>query len=324
MRCRCGAEFCYVCGKVWWTCGCTERQLDQIKRRARENAARRLAQEERERRELDKLKEALDAIAKMEAAEAEKFERIRAAKEAQRKKQVQRVYAEVWTQLDKINEIQRRFLDGQHVRDQEHLKLRIDVSMDGLRLKHDARLSHLHASSMAKVEEKEKELRRDWQERVAGEKKAEAKYGAEIDRSAKIAKNVERREEELLKAQKSRHDQGRDGYMKERYDEFQQLRWILYEEVAIEQELMDAKKARIEGSFKFQQRELQIKVKTELRWLELVFSERCRLLDNFLVVELANEIVDDADDRWNIFIVKEEVEEAGPSPFGSSTRRAKG
>lgn len=112
--------------------------------------------------------------------------------------------------------------------------------------------------------------------------------------------------------------------MKERYDEFQQLRWILYEEVAIEQELMDAKKARIEGSFKFQQRELQIKVKTELRWLELVFSERCRLLDNFLVVELANEIVDDADDRWDIFIVKEEVEEAGPSPFGSSTRRAKG
>lgn len=41
IRCRCGAEFCYVCGAVWWTCGCTEGQLKGIKERARRNRDRR-------------------------------------------------------------------------------------------------------------------------------------------------------------------------------------------------------------------------------------------------------------------------------------------
>ncbi|KAJ0108512.1 E3 ubiquitin-protein ligase arih1l [Diaporthe amygdali] len=35
IKCRCGAEFCYVCGAVWWTCGCSERQLKQIKKQAK-------------------------------------------------------------------------------------------------------------------------------------------------------------------------------------------------------------------------------------------------------------------------------------------------
>lgn len=48
IRCRCGAEFCYVCGAVWWTCGCTERQLQEIKERARRNEeARRWVEERR-------------------------------------------------------------------------------------------------------------------------------------------------------------------------------------------------------------------------------------------------------------------------------------
>lgn len=324
MTCRCGAEFCYVCGKIWWTCGCTERQLDQIKKRARQNAARRRAQEERERREIEELKKALEAIAKMEAADAEKLERICAAKEVQRKKHVQRTYAELRTKVDEINEFQRGFLDGQHVRDRDRLELRIDVAMDGLRLKHDARLSYLHTSLKTKIEEREKELEQDWQERVANEKKAEADYKAQLDEWAKTVKNGDRRKEELLKAQKSKHDQGRDGYMRKRDDELDRLRWVLDEEVTIERELMDAKTARVEESFKVQQRELQVKVRTELRWLELVFPERGRLLDRFLAVELADEIVDDADDRWNTFIVKEEAGEAGPSRFRSAMKHAKG
>lgn len=33
MHCRCGAEFCFVYGAKWWTCGCTERQLKELKDR---------------------------------------------------------------------------------------------------------------------------------------------------------------------------------------------------------------------------------------------------------------------------------------------------
>ena len=41
IRCRCGAEFYYVCGAVWWTCGCTEGQLEAIKDRVRRNEVER-------------------------------------------------------------------------------------------------------------------------------------------------------------------------------------------------------------------------------------------------------------------------------------------
>lgn len=48
IKCRCGAEFCYVCGAKWWTCGCTERQLKDIKERVRRGAEERRTQEVRD------------------------------------------------------------------------------------------------------------------------------------------------------------------------------------------------------------------------------------------------------------------------------------
>lgn len=322
ITCRCGAEFCYVCGKVWWTCGCTERQLDQIKKRARDNAARRKEQEERERREVQELQRALEAIAKMEAEETEKRKRIRAAKEAQRQKQVRWAYAEFKTKLDEVNEFQKDFLDGQHERDGSHLELKIQIAMDGLGLKHEAKMGQLRSSLKVKIEEREEEWEQDWQERIANEKIIDAEYETQLDEWAKVVENGERRKEELLKAQRSKHEQGRTDYRKIRDDELERLRWVLDEELAIESELMDAKKARIEESFKIQQRELQVKIRSELRWLELVVSERSRLLDKFLEVELADEIVDDADDRWNNIVVKEEAGEPGPSRFRSAMQYA--
>ena len=44
MTCRCGGQFCYVCGAVWRTCACSMDDLHRVKeqaetRRAQRNAA---------------------------------------------------------------------------------------------------------------------------------------------------------------------------------------------------------------------------------------------------------------------------------------------
>lgn len=77
---------------------------------------------------------------------------------------------------------------------------------------------------------------------------------------------------------------------------------------------MQAKTARILESFRVQQRELQAKIRSELRWCELVVAERARLLEGLLVAELENEIVDEEDERWDTISVQE-VGEPGPSRY---------
>lgn len=173
ITCRCGADWCYICGKVWWTCGCTERQLDRIKKRAKANERRRMEQEERERREVRELHQALEAIAKMEAAEAEKLERIRAAKESRRKTHVRRMHAEERSKLDEVNDFQRDSLDGQHRRDREHLSLKIAAAMDDLGLKLRAKLDQIQAIFNAEIEWEVNESEKVWHKILKNDEEAE-------------------------------------------------------------------------------------------------------------------------------------------------------
>ncbi|KAJ4421387.1 hypothetical protein N0V82_003768 [Gnomoniopsis sp. IMI 355080] len=322
MTCRCGAEFCYVCGKVWWTCGCTERQLERVKKRAKENAAKRRAQEEREKREAQELRQALEAIAMIEAEAAEKQERVRVAKEACRKNQVQYTYAGYKTLIEELNEFQRSLLDGDHQRDQDYLTLKTLEAMDGLRVKHEAKLRLLEESSKAKIEEKMRELDQEWLDYIAKERRGETDWEMQLTQWAEQRGNDEFQEERLLYNQKSRQE--RDAYFKGRSDTFKRLRYVFDEEASIEQELMDAKKSRIRESFKIQEQELRVKIRSQLRWFELVAIERSRLLEESMAVELADEIKDDDDDRWNSILVREEVGKAGPSRFRSASRYVRG
>ncbi|KAJ4394552.1 hypothetical protein N0V93_003771 [Gnomoniopsis smithogilvyi] len=287
-----------------------------IKQRAKVNAAKRHAQEERERVEAQELHQALEVIAKIEAEAAEKQERVRVAKEACRKSQLQYTYAGYKAIVEELNEFQRSLLDGDHQRDQDHLTLKILESMDGLRVKHEAKLRLLEEASKTKIGEKIRELDEEWLDHIAEERR--------LDQWAEQVEHGEFREAGLPDDQNCRLEQGRETYLKRRNDTLERLRYVLDEEVAIEQELMDAKKARIRESFKVQERELRVKIRSQLRWLELVSTERTRLLEEHMALELADEIKDDDDNRWNSILVREEAGKTGPSRFRSASRYVRG
>lgn len=154
-----------VCGAAWWTCGCTERQLEEVKRRARRGAGRRRAREEKEEREALELHRALEGIARLEAEEAEKAERARATREARRKGRVASRFADLGLLLGEVNEFQRGVLLGQHERGRMEMLLQVQTAEEGRNRRHVTRIEELRTASRRKMDEKEKEL---WEEYNVG------------------------------------------------------------------------------------------------------------------------------------------------------------
>lgn len=268
-----------------------------MKRRARENEAVRRAQEERENREAQELRQALEAIAKIEAEAAEKQERVRVAKEACRKNQLQHTYAGYKTIVEEINEFQRGLLDGDHQRDQDRLTLRTLEAMDGLKVKHEAKLRVLKEASQTRIGERMRQLDQEWLNHIAEEHRVKLSWETHLKQWTEKTETGESRGSGQLDDQSVGHELEREAYLKKRSDTLERLRFVLDEEVGIEEELMDAKKARIRESFTVQEQELWVKIQSQSRWLELVSAERSRLLDEFVAVELADEIKDEDDDR---------------------------
>ncbi|KAK7729260.1 hypothetical protein SLS53_009290 [Cytospora paraplurivora] len=300
IRCRCGAQFCMVCGAPWWTCGCTERQLKDMKQKAQHSQERRRLQEERERREVQELQHALSIVAETETEAEEKLERNRAAREARRKAQAIRSYTELSVLLGKVNAFQKASLEGQHERDRVALLAQIQSVEEGLTFKNQAKMDELRMASKRKIEEKEKRL---WEEYKANDPSRETLEDISDERT---------KSRTVGDASNQEDGEAKDHWAQYRDEQLKQYRWAIADEQAIEEEHMQAKASRILDSFNVQKRELEIKMRSELRWYELVVAERTRILEGLEVSELENEIMGEDDDRWEAFEVKEDGE-AGPS-----------
>ncbi|KUI57546.1 E3 ubiquitin-protein ligase arih1l [Cytospora mali] len=292
MVCRCGAQFCMVCGAVWWTCGCTEKQLEEMKQRAKRNSERRKEQEERERREMQELHEALEAIAKMEAEESEKMEKIRVAKEARRKVQVTSIYAELRVLLGEVNQFQKDLLQGQHARGRRELLTQIQTAEEGLNFKHVTKMDKVQKSNKKKMDEKEKEL---WEGYKASASRETSENISDEQTTRTHPEGGTSNDEEDREAD--------ENWSQYRDEQLKQFRWAIADEQAIEEELMQAKTARIMESFKVQQRELEVKTRSELRWYDLVVAERSRLLEEVLVFDLEDKLLGVDDIRWDSIVV---------------------
>ncbi|CAG9939257.1 unnamed protein product [Clonostachys rosea f. rosea IK726] len=202
MTCRCGSQFCYVCGLRWKTCGCTMEQLKQVKDAA---AARKEERQRKEAQESEELRQMLAEIAEFERQEAlkaemERQENIRLEELRQQQELLERVRLECIRRL----EIEAKFLELRVALDRTHDRQVILLAEE--QVEAEAKLAEDYEAAKVRLEQKQVEdrgqLEISIQTRISGKDEA---FGQEFSvRSALETKILEEFHVQLLEYWKIR------------------------------------------------------------------------------------------------------------------------
>lgn len=303
MTCRCGAEFCYVCGARWRTCSCTMDQLRAYKDAAQARHAARTEQEEAEERELQ---EALRQVAEFEREEALKAElqrvqRARIAEERRRREaeerrrreeerhaEMEKKHAELTATLAKLNDVQRMVLTYTHDREREAARKKATDARAELVAKQEAERTESRAATAAKIAEVEHGWDQDYVARLIWEQRLEEEYREQLREFWARRRDGGRRASEALREYMKRNDGRFDAYNRWRDGELEKFRYHAEDEQGIKEELMEATLQRLDEMFSSQEVELKKRLKAERRWFEVVMAERARLLEELKTVEREN------------------------------------
>ncbi|RMD42104.1 hypothetical protein DV735_g3034, partial [Chaetothyriales sp. CBS 134920] len=200
ITCSCGAQFCYICGKIWGTCRCRESDFAARQAAARRNQALRAAAEEREREEVAR------ATAEVERLAREEEERRR-QQEAQRALEREREEAEL-ARIEQIRlqeEQQRRQEEEEAERQlREALRISLQEEINAVVQALKDTIVHQHLSLDDRQRRQEKELRDQIQQHKASKSAGPSQVQLNIDQ------NIAKRKGKL----KASHD-----------SELQELEW---------------------------------------------------------------------------------------------------
>ncbi|KAI3343150.1 hypothetical protein F4824DRAFT_485853 [Ustulina deusta] len=297
MTCRCGAEFCYVCGARWQTCPCTMAHLFMFKQKAE---ARRRERLEREAREEAEMQEALRLVREFEREEElnaralrererrlaeERWQRRYKALEAERREAAAR-FEELREVVAELHEAQRAAVQQHQDTRERRLGIKGDAVRRRMRDAHELERGTHRAKADEKIAKHEDALRTEYMARAVEERQIEEHYAEKLrafwGRSAAGEKEVQAAMVEL----KGRMDGWFRAWKKSRDRDLAAYRYALREELAIREELMDEKERRLESRTREVGLGVAKRKTAELRWVREVFQERGRLLDELEASEI--------------------------------------
>lgn len=301
MTCRCGAEFCYVCGAPWRTCACTMEQLGRAKAEA---AARRRERLDREAREEAAAAEAIRLVAEFEREEALKAELLqreqeRVAEERRARELEARILREgerrraVMAKLEALRDVFRVLHEMQdgllREKYEESDRLAREDAEAGLRRMadvHELEREVQSAKADSRITKREAKVRAEYIARVAEERRLEDGYAAKLRAYWEAKKGGAEKMRVALDDFRMRMDAGRKVWKQWTDNELEAYCHYVREQQAIDAEIMDMKESQFRDLTRRFLLELAEQNVADRRWLQEVIAERDRLLDDLELVEI--------------------------------------
>ncbi|KAI1639556.1 hypothetical protein F4809DRAFT_648609 [Biscogniauxia mediterranea] len=293
MTCRCGAEFCYVCGERWRTCACTMEQLHAVKHGAE---ARRQARRDREVLEEAEIQEALRLVEEFEREEALKAELLRQEqerlaeerrqreleerirREGERRKAVEAKFRELREVFSYLHELQRLLVQRDHDKEGWDVRNQGLAALKELQGKHKAEREVLIAAANSRIRKREKRLEAEYEARVAEERRIREQYHTKLQIYWAQKKNGTEKMDKALEELRGKLDKSFGVWKKWMKDELEKYQYNVREEQAIQEELMEAAERKLTETIHERQEVFEKRKGAELRWVRSVIEERERML----------------------------------------------
>lgn len=293
MTCRCGYEFCYVCTRVWRTCGCTMQQLAAVKAEA---ARRRSEREAREAEDETALQEALRQIESLELKEAlaaversletERKETLRRRREIadrmeeeeKRRARVAETFFSYRETLATLHDRLREDLEKDAKQGVAGVRHARDAEMTSMLEAHNTELAGLRERSTSRIKDLERALEEEFAERRANERALEGEYLAQLTAYWSEMKNGESEVARAVSEFRKVLDAQREEWARWRDGEVDSARQVTAENVEVRAEALELRRVAKAAEFDESEKRERQRGRAGLRWLGAVVEEREKLV----------------------------------------------
>ncbi|RDW60264.1 hypothetical protein BP5796_11870 [Coleophoma crateriformis] len=305
MTCRCKAEFCYVCGLRWRTCGCSESDLAVVRTRnlarheaaaaamARDDAAAMRDAEERELVRLVEEFEREEAERQAREAEQERIEAARRAEEQRRRIEEQRIsrvhfqFANFRTELESLHAIQQVLLAERHEFKEDCLRREYENEKESLTLRSTIQEQLFRAESQSRLSDANYRLNREYQARLAEGRKSDETYYQALVTHNKGKEGADERVRTLFQERIAEEQKNFETWYKVRQAQLSALAETESRKMAQLSQAQKLERQKIEKDH-FEKRELWTqRCDADVHWVDAVIAERERMLNSMEQEEYA-------------------------------------